>query len=143
MRTRSGDPYKPSAIRSYQHSLNSHILRRLGSQRLTAISHLMLQDLADQMVTTGASASTIRNAILPLRAIYRRALTRNDVAINPTLKLALPAVRGRRDRIAPPQEATALLSALPPGDRAIWATAMYAGLRLGVVPRDVVDALRK
>ena len=131
VRTRSGDPYKPSAIRSYQHSLNRHILPRLGSQRLTAISHLMLQDLADQMVTTGASASTIRNAILPLRAIYRRALTRNDVAINPTLKLALPAVRGRRDRIAPPQEATALLQALPPGDRAIWATAMYAGLRLG------------
>ena len=90
VRTRSGDPYKPSAIRSYQHSLNSHILPRLGSQRLTAISHLMLQDLADQMVATGLSASTIRNAILPLRAIYRRAHTRNDVAVN----LSPPGFRG-------------------------------------------------
>jgi integrase len=44
--------------------------------------------------------------------------------------LELPAVRGRRDRIASPREAMTLLAALD-GDRALWATAMYAGLRLG------------
>jgi integrase len=43
----------------------------------------------------------------------------------------LPAVRGRRDRIAAPTEAAALLDALAPLERAIWATALYAGLRLG------------
>ncbi len=46
----------------------------------------MLQDLADQLTAYG---------------------------LNPTLKLALPAVRGRRDRIAAPAEATTLLDALP------------------------------
>jgi integrase len=40
-------------------------------------------------------------------------------------------VRGRRDRIASPAGAAKLLAALPEQDRAIWATAMYAGLRLG------------
>jgi integrase len=91
----------------------------------------MLQDLADQLTGQGLSASSVRNTILPLRAIFRRTLNRGEVAINPTLKLALPAVRGRRDRIAAPAEANALLDALPDLERAIWATALYAGLRLG------------
>jgi integrase len=43
----------------------------------------------------------------------------------------LPAVEGRRDRIASPAEAEQLLAALPEPDRAVYATAMYAGLRLG------------
>src|SRR5581483_5281369 len=82
-------------------------------------------------VTAGRSPSTIRNALLPLRAIYRRALQRGDVAVNPTVKLALPAVRGRRDRVARGDEAAALLGALPASERALWATALYAGLRMG------------
>ena len=89
----------------------------------------MLQDFADELLSAGLSPSTIRNTVLPLRAIYRRALHRGDVAINPTLKLALPAVRGKRDRIARADEATALLKALPNSERCLWATALYAGLR--------------
>ena len=40
-------------------------------------------------------------------------------------------MRGKRDRIAPPGEALQLLQALPAQDRALWATALFAGLRLG------------
>ena len=53
------------------------------------------------------------------------------MAVNPTAGLELPAVRGRRDRIAAPEEAARLLNALPVRDRALWATALYAGLRRG------------
>ena len=45
--------------------------------------------------------------------------------------IELPAVRGGRDRIASPEEAARLLNALPREDRALWAVAMYAGLRRG------------
>jgi integrase len=130
-RTRSGDRYKPSAVRAYRQALNHRVLPTLGGKRLTAISHLMLQELADQLTAEGLSPSSVRNTILPLRAIFRRALNRGEVAVNPTLKLSLPAVRGRRDRIAAPAEANALLDALPEFERAIWATALFAGLRLG------------
>lgn len=44
--------------------------------------------------------------------------------------IELPAVRGRRDRIADPIEVAALLAALPAEDRPEWGTAIYAGLRL-------------
>ena len=68
---------------------------------------------------------------MPLRAIYRRAVSRGDVTINPTTGLELPAVRGRRERIASPREAEQLLAALDEADRALWAVALYAGLRRG------------
>ena len=68
---------------------------------------------------------------MSLRVIYKRALARGEVAVNPTAGLQMPAVRARQDRIASPQECAHLLDALPGRDRALWATAMYAGLRRG------------
>jgi hypothetical protein len=47
------------------------------------------------------------------------------VLVNPTLGLALPAQRERRERIARPAEAKALVEALPKRDRALWASALY------------------
>jgi integrase len=90
-----------------------------------------VQDLADRLLRRGEEASTIRNTLMPLRAIFRRAVARGDVAVNPTTGLELPAVRGRRDRIVSPERAAKLLDALPEGDRAMWATALYGGLRRG------------
>jgi integrase len=131
VRNRTGESYKPSAVRAYRQALRSRVFPELGAKRLTAISHTVLQDFADRLCAQGLSASSVRNAIVPLRAIYRRAHQRGEVAINPTLKLTLPAVRGRRDRVAAPTEVGPLLDALDPDDRAIYATALYAGLRLG------------
>jgi integrase len=73
----------------------------------------------------------VRNTILPLRAIYRRAHHLDHVAQNPTQKQLLPAVRGGRDRVARPEEADTLINVLPADDQALWATALYAGLRRG------------
>ena len=70
-------------------------------------------------------------SLLPLRAIYRRAIQRGDAQVNPCAGLNLPAVRGGRDRIADPAEAARLLAALPETERAVWATALYAGLGRG------------
>ena len=131
IRTRSGDMYKPSALRSYEQSLRSHVLPELGRLRLSAVTRVVIQDLVDQLLAAGAAPSTVRNAVLPIRAIYRRAVSRTEVVINPTEGLAMPAVRSRRERVARPEEAAALIAAVPAGDRAIWAAALYAGLRLG------------
>lgn len=131
VRTRSGDQYKPSALRSYRQVLHRTILPELGHLRLSALTRGRLQDLIDRMVGEGLGPSTVRNTVLPLRAIYRRALLRGVVVQNPTLGLSLPAHRPKRDRIARPAEADALLRVLPDSDRALWATALYAGLRRG------------
>src|SRR5262245_7642675 len=44
IRTRSGDPYKPAAIRAYRHALYCRILPRFGHKRLSDVSTIMLQD---------------------------------------------------------------------------------------------------
>lgn len=131
IRTRSGEPYKPSALRGYEQALRTKILPALGPLRLSAVTRNVVQDLVDRLVAEGLSPSTVRNAILPLRAIYRRAISRSEVLVNPTLGLALPAVRAKRERVAHPAEARALLEALRPEDRPVWAAALYAGLRRG------------
>lgn len=131
IRTRSGGVYKPSAIRGYEASLRLRVLPELGGSRLGEIGRRDVQDLADRLLAKGLDPSTIRNTLLPLRAIFRRAVSRGDVTVNPTSGLELPAVEGSRDRIARPAEAALLLAALKPSDRGVWATALYAGLRRG------------
>ncbi len=131
VRNRSGDLYKPSALRGYETSMRLRVLPELGGARLSDITHVTVQDVADRLLADGLDASTIRNTLMPLRAIFRRALARGDVSVNPIAGVELPAVRGKRDRIASPIEAAALVAALPGEDQAVWATAFYAGLRLG------------
>ncbi len=131
IRTRSGDRYKPSAIRSYEAALGDRIFPELGGKRLGDVQRRDVQRLADDLLAEGRDPSTIRNALMPLRVIYRRAVEDGDVSVNLCANLRLPAVRGRRERIASPEEAQRLLAALPERDRPVWATALYAGLRRG------------
>jgi integrase len=133
IRNRSGDPYKPSAIRGYDQGLRLRVLPELGSMRLSEITRTDLQDLVDGLLASGLDASTIDVTLIPVRVIYKRALSRPEtgIAVNPTTGLEMPAVRGGRDRIASPEECAKLLDALAPADRPLWATAMYAGLRRG------------
>jgi integrase len=95
------------------------------------VQHRDVQRIADELLAQGRDPSTIRNALMPLRVMFRRAVEDGDLAINPCSHLRLPAVRGRRERIASPDEAEQLLRVLPESDRAVWATALYAGLRRG------------
>lgn len=128
---RSGDPYKPSAIRAYEQNARLRILPAPGTVRLGDLRHRHLQAFVDELVANGAAPATVMTTMLPLRAIYRRAHARGIVADNPTRGIETPAVRSRRDRIASPREAEGLLAALEPQDRPLWATALYAGLRRG------------
>lgn len=130
IRTSSGERYKPSAIRSYDESLRLHVLPELGDVRLADLRRSHVVRLAKSLLAD-RSEGTVRNALVPLRVIYREAIERGDVALSPLSDVKLPSSKGRRDRIASPQEAAALIAALPERDRALWATAFYAGLRRG------------
>ncbi|MEK6271480.1 MAG: tyrosine-type recombinase/integrase [Actinomycetota bacterium] len=125
---RSGNPFKPSALRAYQGAMKNRVLDDLGGARLADIRRADLQALINRLHAGGLSPSAIQVTLLPVRAIYRQ--HRDDIPVNPCDGLDLPAIRGRRERIADPGEAAALLAALPESDRALWATA-YAGLRRG------------
>ena len=135
IRTRSGDLYKPSTIRSYEQALRGPkgggggLLRSIGAVKLANLSLDDVQDFADKMLARGSQPSTIRNSIIPVRVIC--GWRRRDIPMNPADGVRPPAVRLGRDRIASPAEAERLLAALPVDDRPLWATALYAGLRRG------------
>lgn len=145
--TRSGDPYKPGAIRSYRQSLRLRVLDRVIDMRAKnaqrprlipfgdALVHEVrkphVQMLIDEMNSEGHAPPTVVGAITALRVVLKREHDREHIEGNPVTGVKLPAIRSKRDRIASPQEASALIAALPEDDRALWATAMYTGLRRG------------
>ncbi len=128
---RAGKPYKPSTARGYEQLLRRYVIPALGTWKLTELQRRDVQDFADGLRSQGLSPSTITNVIDPLRVIYRRAIRRDEVLLDPTDNLDLPAIRGRRDRIEPPEVAHELLAALPDSEKAFWAVALFCGLRRG------------
>ena len=133
IRPRSGQPYKPAAIRQYERGLRLRVLPELGAARLADIEREDLQRFVDGLLADGLSPAVIEATVNPVRAIFRQAMRSpsSGLVVNPTVGLELPAKHGRRERVAPPGECAGLLAALPAADRALWATAMYAGLRRG------------
>jgi integrase len=122
-------PYKPSALRGYKADMENYLLSDLGALRLGDVTADDLQALVDRLVGDGWSGSKVRNVLVPCQALYRK--HRRQVLADPTDGLDLPEPGGRRDRVAPPVEAAKLLEAVDDEDRALWATATYAGLRRG------------
>ncbi len=81
IRPRSKQPYKPSAIRNYEQHLRLRALPELGSRKLSDITRTELQDFVDDLIAKGTTPATIEATIVPVRAIYRRALSRPETGI--------------------------------------------------------------
>lgn len=128
---RSGKEYKPATIRSYEQAVRRYLKPKLGRHRLDALERRHVQALVDALRRKGLKPSTVHNKLDPLRVVYRRAVNREMVATDPTVNLELPLVRGRRERVFSRALARRFLDVLPEGERALWATALYGGLRIG------------
>jgi integrase len=140
--SRSRVQFKPSTLRHYESALERYVYPDLGAVRLSDLRRSDVQALVDRLVGSGLSGSTVRNAIMPLRVIVRYAIRREGLLTNPTMDLELPEPGGRRERAATPVEAATILDALFEDDRALWATAFYAGLRRGELRALRVSDLR-
>ena len=62
VRTRSGDPYKPSTIRGYRDVARPLRTADLGAMRLADVQRRHVQNVADRLVADEAAPSTVRNA---------------------------------------------------------------------------------
>ena len=106
------------------------VLPELGDRKLPDLYQPDLQEFVDGLLAAGFNPSTIQVTLNPLRAIYRRRSTRRDRG-EPMPRARLTGGQG------PPRSVTDVGGGRspdrsPPGrDRALWATAMYAGLRRG------------
>jgi integrase len=131
IKNRSGDAFKPAAIRAYEKNLRLRVLPALGHLRLREVTTRDVQRLVDALVRDDLAPATVDSTLTPLRALYRHAVARGEAQTNPARGVEKPAVRCKLKRIASPTEAAKLLDVLPPEHRTLWATAFYAGLRRG------------
>jgi hypothetical protein len=125
---RGGERYKPASVRGYECAPRLRAYPARGTEPLDQISRADAQELVDTLAAEGLAATTIKTTINSIRAIYRHELGRDRLKMNPTRGVTLPAGGSRRERFATPVEAKGLLAALETEDRALWATAFYAGL---------------
>jgi integrase len=132
IKTRSGEKYAPATRRRYELALTKHLCPVLGRHKLTSIDHTRVEHMLAEWWRGGMTEpSSIRNNLDPARVIFRRAKRRKEVTPDPIKDQDLPQGRGRRERVADRVEAQVLIDALPASEQALWATALYAGLRRG------------
>jgi integrase len=122
--------FKPGTLKDYRRNLEADLLPDYGAVRLDDLG-ARLDGLVTELQRRGLAASTVRNMLMPLRAIYRHAVRMKWVTVNPTLGLEVPTGSGRRTKVVPALQIASYLAALALEDRALWATAFYAGLRRG------------
>ena len=117
VRTRSGDPYKPSALRSYRQALNT-TSSPASATRSQRDQPNTLQDLADRrLAAEGRAASTIRNALHAAARDLPPRPPRDRRRHQPHPRTRAP----RRPRTTrphrPPRRGSRLLDALPARDQ--------------------------
>lgn len=131
VRNRRGASYKPSALRGYRYHLRSRVSTEFGDRHLNDITTGDVQRFVNGVLAEGKSASTVRNAVTALRAVYAWAVPLGHARANPVTGVKLPTGGEARDRIATPTEARQLIAAMPAKYQAALGLAFYAGLRLG------------
>lgn len=119
-------------MRSYARAIE-RLKHAFGNVKLTELRRRDIKALDGHMRAEGFSASTISNTIDPLRAMFRKAIDDELVVNDPTHQLRLtPKSHGAKERgSVSPAMAERLINALPESDRALWAMAIYVGLRRG------------
>lgn len=129
--TRSGQAYKPGAVRCYARNMNLRILPALGHLRVSEVSTADVQKLIDDLTASGVAPATISSTIATAQAFYRRAVARGGLRVNPTTGVERPAQRQTERTVVSPAQAAAMLGVLDGADRVLWACAFYTGLRRG------------
>lgn len=133
LRNRSGQRFKASTIRIYRINFERYLAPEFGSFRVNDLRRRHIQQFCDRLAVQ-KSPSTVRNVLMPLRSLLRYAVEMEFIAVNPIQDLRLPGKDERPTAIVTPDMAGLLLASLPRAeDRAIYATGLYAGLRLGEI----------
>lgn len=131
VRSKDGERFKPAVWRAYESKFRLYILPRFGRVRVNELRLVHVQAWVHELQEQGQAARTVRNAVMPLRTFYRWARLREYVTVHPCDGLELPTGEQARERVATVAEAVRLIAAVPERDKAIWATACFAGLRRG------------
>jgi integrase len=127
-RQSGGRKFKPSTLRGYRGHLRQQVVERFGPTAVNRLDRKDVQRWVDTM-TRDRAPGTVRSHFSALRALMIFSTYRGWTMDDPTTGVRLPTGEKERDRIATPEEAALLVTALEMRDRAALGLSVYAGLR--------------
>ena len=125
---------QPSTVEAYAGRLQRHVLPRLGERRLDEIDVDDILALISDLRKQGYSGTTIVATLTPLSRLFKHAVRRGLIEVNPVSKLdrsERPRVSRQERPVLNPEEIGRLLEAAAPRFRTLLATAILSGIRQG------------
>ena len=130
---------RASTVREYRQVVHGHLIPEFGEDTpLSELTPARIEEYRERLVAEGRlSPRTINRNLTRLNGIFRRAIRAHGLRANPAAHVDRQPIRASGDfRVLAPAELERLLeAAVSEQDRALFAVAGYAGLRMGeVVP---------
>jgi len=129
---------KPSTYRSYKRAVESHLIPTFGNRPLHLLKREDVKRLIAKLSEAGKAKGTIKNCLVPLKAVYNVAIEDGLVTFNPASRLRrlLKGLGDSRQHIKPlsRKEVVTLLSKAESHIPALYPVllcAVRAGLRMG------------
>jgi integrase len=124
-------------VERYHYDFGRYIRPELGAMRLGDVEPRHLSDLVRTMRVAGFAESSIANALMPLRGLYRLARSRGLAGRSPfdgldPAEMPRPTPGGSR-RVLDENELAALVRHASDGYRAVITALAYTGLRIAEV----------
>jgi integrase len=128
-RTVKGKPLAPRTLQTYQHSLDAHILPKLGKHKLSAITPAVVRAWHSETLPAGPTAA--RQAYALLRAIFNTAVADDIVARNPCRIVGAGQPNTTERPLLDVETVMALVDAMPEYLRVFTLVTFWAHLRIG------------
>jgi integrase len=124
---------KPLTVKDYARVLELHVFPAIGRKRLSAVTPMDLEKLAHSLGTEKKlSANTVRNALAPVRAIFRKAAKQRLISHDPTSALDLPSAPPSAKPKHLEADELARLHQVTPEEWRLWLRLLvYSGARIG------------
>jgi integrase len=135
-------PLKSQTRRGYRSTLHAHLVPFFGQYRLVKITPALVREWYAQQLTLGLANNTVREHVAILKSILKTAQADGHLPYLPTTGLRVPRQIKRRPKVLTFKQAWALVMAAPEEWCALFAIAIFTGLRLGEIlalSRDDVD----
>src|ERR671914_1233910 len=124
-----------STVREYRQVVHGHLIPEFGEDTpLSELTPARIEEYRERLVAEGRlSPRTINRNLTRLNGIFRRAIRAHGLRANPAAHVDRQPIRASGDfRVLAPAELERLLeAAVSEQDRAMFAVAGYAGLRMG------------
>lgn len=135
----------PGTIRTYQKDLDTYILPTIGLYRVADVSVDHVDDLLTELLERGLAPSTVHRQYRTMNRMFRVAVQRGKISVNPCDQVEPPRIPHREMRFLTIPQVEQLADAIGDRYRSWVLVAAYGGLRWGEMlalrPEDVNDGV--